>query len=318
MNLYAYAPYIFLIVFLLIAFIVSFSISYNKRKEERLQRDFLKRLDEANGLFTDGASQNTVQDNYKEKWNKHWEIVLVKSKLITNEKMKKDIGKYVFYFSLAIYIIFTICFRNLGIGLMPIIFILSALTYLGNNRNKKQDELFDEQIPNFLAILKSNIQANETPENALINAINNTVDPLYSELKMTKALTETGTFINALTQLRLDTNNDTLKFLCSCIELSSKVGSNLENQIVIIEEMLEAKRALKRKLSIAISENRPLVYVSSIIIVFLFLFTYMINEQTRAYWFNSITSWIVFIIAIGIFSLGQFLANRLINKISDF
>ena len=133
-----------------------------------------------------------------------------------------------------------------------------------------------------------------------------------------KSLTEAGTFKSAIRQLRKQSKNQTLKFLCSCIELSTREGANLESQIVTIEKMLERKRALKRKLDLAIQENKPLLLVSSGLIPGLFILLYLTNEQTREFWFNSVASWIVFFLVIGIFSLGVWAANRIIKKTANF
>ena len=63
---------------------------------------------------------------------------------------------------------------------------------------EKRQSVFDEQIPAFLSLLKSNIQAGETPERALMSAIDETDAPLYDELKTAKALIEIGSFQSAL------------------------------------------------------------------------------------------------------------------------
>jgi len=82
--------------------------------------------------------------------------------------------------------------------------------------------------------------------------------------------------------------------------------------------MLERKRALKRKLDLAVQENKPLLLVSSGLIPGLFILLYVTNEQTRDFWFNSFMSWIVFFLVIGIFSLGVWAANRIIKKTANF
>ena len=187
-----------------------------------------------------------------------------------------------------------------------------------NRRIRKKEELFESQIPGFLSSLKSNIQANETPERALINAIDNTQRPLYDELIIAKQLIQAGTFTSALGTLRKKTYNPTLKFLCSCIELAAQVGTNLESQIEIIEVMLENRSSLKRKLASAEADNKPLLYVSAGIIPFVFIFTYMMNEQAREFWFVNIWSYLVFFGVCIIYISAVYFANKLIDKVGKF
>ena len=323
MTLYAYAPLFITGFILIILFSVIFYILYQARKTSELDREFMLQLEKASGISDeDYIKQKEIEKNKKgifKSWNKLWGRILLYSGILSKDKYTdQQAGQFVFVATILIYLLVCIMFNNYGIGMIPAVGFLFLLMYYGNNKISAKERLFEDQIPSFLATLKANIQANETPERALINAIENTDDPLFSELVIAKSLTEAGTFKSAIRQLRKQSKNQTLKFLCSCIELSTREGANLESQIVTIEKMLERKRALKRKLDLAIQENKPLLLVSSGLIPGLFILLYLTNEQTREFWFNSFASWIVFFLVIGIFSLGVWAANRIIKKTANF
>lgn len=322
MGFYQYIPLILTSVILLI-FLAIIGLLYNQNKKaRRLDREFMEQLEIASGLsdadYLESKRKSSEESNLFYKWNKYWGRTLIYSDLLKFNLTDAQCGQLVIVFSLVIYLLFTVMFKNFGIGLIPVITALGFITMIAGSRIKSKEKIFEDQIPAFLSILKANIQANETPERALIDAIENISDPLYSELSIAKALTEAGTFRDAIFKLRKNSKNDTLKFLCSCIELSSQVGANLETQINTIEEILESNRALKRRLDVAISENKPVITVTSALLPGIFMFMYIFNEQTRDFWFHSLVSWLVFFGAIIIFGTGVLITNRIINKISQF
>lgn len=320
--MYSYAPLLItgFIVFIVVGIIVFLLLQ--ARKAKNIEKEFILQLERVSGIpDSEYRLQRELEKNSKDlisRWNKYWGRLLKYSGYINQELEDSQIGLLVVFVLLITYVLCFMIFKNPGIGLVPALLLLYIVPTMAKAKIKQKERIFDDQIPPFLAVLKANIQANETPERALINTIEQTNDPLYSEVVIAKALTEAGTFRSAITQLRKRTKNDSLKFLCSCIELSTQVGANLEEQIVVIESMLEVKRGLKRKLELAIQENKPLVVVTSMLIPGLFLYMYLTNEMTRDFWFVSPMSWIVFFIVVGVFAGSVYLTNRIIEKTANF
>lgn len=206
---------------------------------------------------------------------------------------------------------------NIFIGIFPVFILFAGIYIYANSKVNAINRMMEEQIPSFLSTLKSNIQSNQTPERALVSAIDNTADPLYSELEIVKSLIETGTFETAMATLRVKTKSKTLKFLCSCIELSTEVGANLEEQIVVIEHMINARKELDRKMDSAVAENRPLMWAGLLAVPFLFLYMYFMNSQTRSFWFHAPISWLLLIIVIFLLLFGLWAGNKVINKVRN-
>lgn len=215
----------------------------------------------------------------------------------------------------AIFIITFLFTMNILIALIPVVIALGGLVVYCNIKISQFERVLNEQIPSFLSALKSNVQSNETPERALVSAIDNTADPLYSELKVVKSLIQTGSFETALGALRRRTKNEYLQFLCSCIELSSEVGTNLEEQIVIIEKMITDKQELTRKTDSAVAENMPILYVTAVAVPFLFVFMYFNDESVRNFWFHSLLSWVLFALIIIVCVIGCFIGSKIIKSV---
>ena len=311
---YANIPIIICLIVALILFIIMtvFLVKYLAVKKE--EKKFLDQLK----LATNSAYAEDLNDlSPIEKWNKYWGDLLKQSDMIEKTQSNSQIGTALILIPLIIWGLVTIITANAGLGILPGGAVLLIIRLVAISKLKKKKALFDDQIPAFLGALKSNIQANSTPEKALIDAINTTTSPLYDELKIAKSFVATSSFSVALKRLREETSSADLRFLCSCVELSSKLGSNLEDQLDIIENMIEEKKELRRLLDKAIAENRPLLYVASGILPLLFVLTYIMNEPTREFWFKVPISWVVFFGIIIIFSGAVWLSNRFIKKLDD-
>jgi Flp pilus assembly protein TadB len=312
--MYSLIPLILTILALIpiIALSVYIIITKNKKQKKEMQMNIM--IDEAldyNQSFrkrNDESILNKFLNKYKE--------LMIGAGIINPNTTQKELETKFLLISLIIYL-FAFVFGgfNIFIGIIPVVIFFAALYVYCTNKISNIQRLMDEQVPSFLSTLKSNIQSNQTPERALISAIDNTADPLYSELKIVKSLIETGTFETAMSTLRVKTHSETLKFLCSCIELSTDVGSNLENQIVVIEEMINNRKTLDRKLKSAEAENKPLLYVSMIVIPGLFIYMYFMNSQTRDFWFKAPISWLLFGIIVLMCLFGIWAGNKVIDNV---
>lgn len=299
--------------------VILFLINRVKAEKKREER-FLEMLKNATVQDYSHLALDTTKVKKKSSfsWNHYWGMMLREADFVSKTKSDKDCGLLIILVYAFAYLLSFLLTWNFGIGLIPIMLGTGIFMVVAKTKIEQKQAKFENQIIGFLSSLKSNIQANETPERALMKAIDNTPSPLYEELEIAKSLTETGSFTSALNTLREQTENKTLRFLCTCIQLSSEVGANLEDQITNIEAMVEANKELDRELDKAISENTPLLYVASALIPGLFMMMYLLNETVREFWFKNVVSWIAFFVILGIFGTGVFLSNRIINKVKKF
>ena len=298
---------ILMIIFLYIRKMV---LSKNKITDE-----FIQQVNFGIGIGTD-VFQVKHNDPFA-KWNEYWGNNFKKAGMFAKHS-NSQIGLALFIILFSIYLVCAIVFKNFGIGLVPIISFLMFLNQILEGKTEKIQAIYDEQVPAFLSLLKSNIQAGEQPGPALLNAINDTDAPLRNELESAGKLIELGSITQALQELRSHTSNEVLKFLCGCIEISADVGANLEEQIETIEDMLESNRILKRKLQTAVAQNKPLAILSAVLIPGMFIFTYLSQQQMRDYWFKVPISWLMFALVILIYLGGTFATKRIIKKVAEF
>ena len=321
MLTYNNAPIVIVVLIAFVLLVLAFFISIKFREIQKEEELFLKQLEAVSGSpieYAEGIEKEKEKNNIFKIYTTKMVNMTRAADVVRPTRTDREIISPIITVSVISYLLFTIISLNPAIGLIPVLLLHIGYMMYCNRRIRKKEELFESQIPGFLSSLKSNIQANETPERALINAIDNTQRPLYDELVIAKQLIQAGTFTSALGTLRKKTYNPTLKFLCFCIELAAQVGTNLEAQIEIIEVMLENRSALKRKLTAAEADNKPLLFVSASIIPFVFIFTYFMNEQARLFWFVNIWSYLVFFAVCLVYGSAVYFANRLIAKVGNF
>lgn len=309
----AYRPLIYtaLIVFPLLC-IYAYIIYRNiKKKKEDEKVD--KLIEDTLNYRYEDTSKNALDKRYIDYWAK----LLKESGMVDPRSDDTKNATKVTMITLGIFIVGTVLVMNPIAGVIPAALFNVGLTFWCKHKINQINKMVNEQIPSFLSALKSNIQSNSTPEIALMGAINNTAEPLYSELEIVNNLIETGSFETALAALSQKTKNENLKFLCSCIQLSTKTGTSLEEQIGIIENMIRNRRELERKTDSAVAQNMPILYVVAVAIPFLFCYMYFTNEQTREFWFKSWISWLLFIMIFVIIGAGTWLGNKIIKKVRD-
>lgn len=301
---------IMLPVIVLMFFLLRKRIKRNK-EGENIQRIISESLDYER---IDRKANTTALD---EKIINYWSGLLKPSGLVNPLSDDKRNAAMIILIASGLYLVTFLITQNLMFGILPVSMFFAGLIFYCKTKIRNMKAMMNEQVPSFLSAFKSNIQSNETSDRALIGAINNTADPLYSELRQVKALIETGTFESALSALRVRTDNEYLKFLCSCIEISTDVGSNLEDQIGIIEKMVSDRQDLNRKTDSAVAENMPILYVLAFAIPFLFLFMYIQDASVRAFWFHSLLSWALFFLIFIILGIGMWAGNKIIQSVRN-
>lgn len=313
MITYAQIPLFVTAVLALIFLVVILLLMLKQQRAKKLYANFFEQLDNVTNPEEFRKNNISLVQKYIDYWDSllRFSHVVPASSIPTRNAMNVTLA------------LVTAFLAMMFLTMSPLAgFMLSGITagliiMFCKNKIQKNEARLVEQIPGLLATLKSGVQSGQGPELALKAAINNTAEPLYSELSIMIPFLDTGTISSALAALRRSTNNRNIRFLCSCIELSSEVGANLEEQIVIIEEILKEQKRLRTKLRKAISDNKPLTYVSLILPPFLFLFTYSTSELARDFWFVEPLSYVV-LLAVGVISfIGTAITKKLISNVTN-
>lgn len=308
---YKYIPIIGTGIFslVMVSIFIYFLIQRGKEKAEKIR--FSRQVEYA-------IDPEAKREEEKSKLTKIMEalpLALMKSGLVKESVKKEDIQKRVLMYGGAVFFIATLFTRNPLGGLLPVVFLYAGIFIFAQYRISKQRSLMNEQIPAFVSIFKANIQANQHAQNAMINAIDNTAVPLFDELSRPRSIMEAGDFRSGIVSLRMNTENETLRQMASCIELASASGSNIEEQIEIIEEIIKDKQSLERKKRLGVNENKPLFFVAALMVPISFIGSYFISDLHKEYWFTTTFSYVVIIGIIILMAFTSWLTWRIIKKI---
>lgn len=308
---YRFIPFLGTGLFLLFAAFLFLYIMKSKLKESKKEKEFENQIKYSANVEEDTKSrQSPLLTKIK---NLPQEII--RAEIVPPTVHPKDVNRKLMFILATIFLIGVIITKNPvgGIMLTLITYILIHVFVTFKINGKKN--LINEQIPAFVAVFKANIQSNQHPQNAMINAINNTASPLYDELVLAKSIMEAGDFKPGIASIRLNAQNETLKQLASCIELASASGSSIEEQIEIIEEIIADKQEIERKKKLGVHQNAPLFIVAALVLPISFLATYFSSEIHRAYWFSTFNSYLILsgVVLLSLFSV--FMTVKVIKKI---
>lgn len=295
----------------IVAFVAYFSIRKNSTK---LAYD--KQLED---LLTDENDPDfEVKPTIPERWNKYWATISKESGMLRYSGTENTAGRDIIVVALIAGIISGVFIKNAAAGaLVSVVLVLMASGIMKNLAGKKA-EAINAQLPGFLFALKANVQANETTEKAILKVIDGMPSPLYDEIVLVKhRLLANSSFPEALRELSEKTASRDLKFLCSCMIQASGAGANLEAQITTIQKVLKARSEVSDALNKAVKSVQPSMWIASIVIPGTFAVTYMMDPNSREFWFINTISWIA-LAAVGIlWGAGIWLSKKLVDSIKN-
>lgn len=313
MFAYKYIPHMATLAFILIALSLFIYLIKERIKEKEEEKNFQKQLEysvnptDDSGLIKEGSF---IDEKLKILPNQ-----LIKAEIIKEGTPIESIQRKGLLYGGILFTGSVLFSGSMLVGFVPVAIAYGGLRVYSMMKINKKKATIEEQIPGFVSTFKANIQANQHAQNAMINAIDNTASPLYDELSYSKAIMEAGDFRPGIIALRRDTSNDTLRQMASCIELASSSGSNIEDQIDIIEDIIKDKQLIERKKKLGINENRPLFYIAGLFVPLSFVGSYVMSDMHRDYWFTTPASWLI-LVGVGIVSaISMYATWKVIQKV---
>lgn len=308
---YKMIPYVGTGVFVVVLVVLFIYLMTVQMKEKRNEINFNKQLH----YSINPEDEQDEKESFLTKKMRALPELLIKSGMAKKTTRVDDIQKRILLIGAVIFMLATLITRNPLGGLIPIVFLYGGVTVFAMFKISKVKNLMNEQIPAFVSTFKANIQANQHAQNAMINAIDNTASPLYDELARAKSIMEAGDFRPGIIALRMNTENETLRQMASCIELASSSGSNIEEQIEIIEEIIKDKQTIERKKKLGVNENKPLFYIAALMVPASFVGSYLISDLHRSYWFSTPTSYLILLGILIVMGLSSWATWKIIQKV---
>lgn len=227
-------------------------------------------------------------------------------------------GKDVLVAILVVSIAGSLIAQKVFVGpVVALVATFGAYTLCKNIASRKSDAISD-QLPGFLFALKANIQANETPERAMLKVIDAMPSPLYEDLLIVRNhILSNSTFKEALQDLRAKTANRDLKFLASCMIQATSFGANLEPQIVTIQKDLDSRREVTDEINKAARSASPAIWVSSVAIPGSFIAIFFSDPNASSFWFVNPISWALLVVILGLWGAGVWFSRRMVASIRN-
>lgn len=308
---YKFIPFVGTGIFLLIFGSIFIYFLTVHLREKRKDANFDKQLKSV----TNPNEKSVEKVGFLTKKVRELPLLLRKGAVIKENADLERVQKIIMLGFISALLFGTIIFKNPLGGMMVALLGYIGLYVYAMFKAAKMKRALNEQIPSFVAMFKANIQANQHPQNAMINAIENTTQPLYDQLARAKSIMEAGDFKPGIASIRLNSDNETLRQLASCIELASSSGANMVEQIEVIEKIIIDKQTIERKKRLGVNQNSPLFIVAGTFVPLSFLVSYLFSEMHRNYWFTTPNSYLILFGVLGLSLLSAFATWKVIQKI---
>lgn len=205
--------------------------------------------------------------------------------------------------------------RNiLGLIALPIVGLALYRVVLLNQAATRIRKL-EEQLPALLSGIRANLQANMTPEKAMLAMADEIDGPLGEELKiMRDEITVNVALDTALMNMANRVNSSEIKFLLASVRLAVSSGIDLDPQIAIIQKIVIQRTRIKGHLRIAVAQVQPAVIASATLIPIGLLYSMSSSEDNAKFW-GSLIGIIAFIVVGALYAAGLFVTRWQIRNV---
>lgn len=247
-------------------------------------------------------------------WVGYWAHLYVESgKVITNVSLPSYwatiAGVVGFFFGLLVFPQNFI--GGLGLAAGGILGLRALFLRQANMRILK----IESQLPNLLSGIRANLQANMTPDKAILNLADEFEGPIGEELRLLRNETQVQIPLEQALQNMSDrVKSPELKFLVASIKLAIARGVDLDPQIAVIQKIVVQRASIASKLRIAIAQVTPAFTLSVGIIPLGLLYSMSSSPENAEYW-NSFIGILTMAFVGVLYVVGIFLTRNQINKV---
>lgn len=269
-------------------------------------------------IATETDEEGSTKVTLVTRWNRYWSERFKAMGWAKYNSKESSAGRDILVVGLLIAVVAGLFIRNIPGGIAIAAVALYVIGSFMKSRSSKQSDVLNAQLPGFLFALKANIQANETPERAVLKVVDNMPKPLYDDLVIVKSrILANSSFRDALEDLASKTSSRDLQFLCACMIQATTTGANLESQITVIQHVLEARRKVSDELAKAIRSAMPAIYIASVVIPGAFIFSLFFDANAANFWFKEPISWAALAGVVAFYTVGVWLSKKLVDNIKN-
>ena len=162
---------------------------------------------------------------------------------------------------------------------------LAVRTWLRTEVNKRIHTM-EKQLPALLAGIRANLSAGATAHQAIIAVADDVPAPLGDELKAMRRDIDVNVALEvALHDLADRVPSREMQFLVSSIEISVRVGADLDPQIRVIEGIVRQRTRVRGMIRSAVAQAKPTMILAYLIVPAMLAYSFA-NPENKAFWLN--------------------------------
>jgi Flp pilus assembly protein TadB len=290
-------------------------VAFQRAKESSYEQQLAELLEDELNIYEEGEEKDI---GLLGKWSRYWDAQFKELGLSRYNDNPLRAGREVMIAFAAVALVGSVATMNPFIGPVIGVLLVFAASFIVKIFTGRKSEKIGHQLPGFLFALKANIQANETPERAILKVIDAMPSPLYDDLVVVRNhILANSTFREALEDLSEKTSSRDLKFLAACMIQATNAGANLEPQIVVIQKVLEQRQLITDEINKAARAASPAIYAASIAIPGTFIALFFGDVNAKSFWFVNPISWALLGIIMALWIAGIVLSRKLVTNIRN-
>ena len=167
-------------------------------------------------------------------------------------------------------------------GLGP---VLAKMWLQGEAR--KRVHTMEKQLPALLAGIRANLSSGATAQQAIVAVADDVPAPLGDELKALRRDIDVNVSLEvALRDLAARVPSREMQFLVSSIEISVRVGADLDPQIRVIEGIVRQRSRVRGMIRSAVAQAKPTMWLAYFIVPAMLAYSFS-NAENKAFWLST-------------------------------
>ena len=152
---------------------------------------------------------------------------------------------------------------------------------------QKRIHTMEKQLPALLAGIRANLSSGATAQQAIVAVADDVPAPLGDELKALRRDIDVNVALEvALADLAARVPSREMQFLVSSIEISVRVGADLDPQIRIIEGIVRQRSRVRGMIRSAVAQAKPTMWLAYIVVPGMLAYSFSIPEN-KTFWLST-------------------------------
>jgi tight adherence protein B len=253
----------------------------------------------------------SVDEKPKVGWFDYWAALTERTGAVIKDR--KTPGRVAIGIGLVSGILGLIAFGALG-GLLVFAGIFLFKMWLGQGVAKRIRAM-DRQLPQLISGLRANLQAGDTPPNALLGVAKDMPSPLGDDLRtLGQDIAANVPLEDALEDLSRRAPSREMQFLITSVLIAIRSGQDLIPQLDTIQQIVAQRARIRGMLAAAVGQVKP----ANMLALGAFpagLAYSMTNADNRSYWMGS--GFLILIVAFVLYALGVIVVRAMVKSVEN-